>query len=182
LHFLHSFGRIGTFQWVTANPNKKISSHLNSRARLRSERANSIRLRRQTMLSLKPRRIDWQNICSMCFRFWQENASGQMPRSALPHFGCLGLRASYVWFEPRSSLRAKRSNPGERRARTFSGLLRCCAPRNDNSILPSRENLETGRDQTPSPSVPVGGLIQSYFSAFPIRFSTVSRNKMLVDL
>jgi hypothetical protein len=41
---LDSFGRIGTFQWVTANPNKKISSHLNPRARLRSERANSIRL------------------------------------------------------------------------------------------------------------------------------------------
>ncbi|HWY82663.1 MAG TPA: hypothetical protein VNY10_12175 [Roseiarcus sp.] len=35
-------------------------------------------------------------------------------------------------------MRAKRSNPGERKARTFSGLLRRCAPRNDDSIRTQR--------------------------------------------
>jgi hypothetical protein len=34
---LDSFGRIGTFQWVTANPNKKIFSRLNSRSGLQAE-------------------------------------------------------------------------------------------------------------------------------------------------
>jgi hypothetical protein len=31
---LDSFGRFGAFQWVTANPNKKICSRRNSRFRL----------------------------------------------------------------------------------------------------------------------------------------------------
>jgi hypothetical protein len=32
------FFRIGAFQWVTANPNKKIGPRLNSRLRLRAKR------------------------------------------------------------------------------------------------------------------------------------------------
>jgi hypothetical protein len=56
---------------------------------------------------------------------------------------CAGLqnrdtRARCISVEPRSSLRANRSNPGERRAPTFSGLLRRCAPRNDDSISTQR--------------------------------------------
>jgi hypothetical protein len=37
---LFSLGRIGTFQWVTANPNKKIWPCFNSRLGLRAKRIN----------------------------------------------------------------------------------------------------------------------------------------------
>jgi hypothetical protein len=37
---LFSLGRIGTFQWVTANPNKKIWPRFNSRLGLRAKRIN----------------------------------------------------------------------------------------------------------------------------------------------
>src|SRR6202453_2866902 len=37
---LHSLGRIGTFQWVTANPNKKFLLRLNSRGGLWAPVAN----------------------------------------------------------------------------------------------------------------------------------------------
>jgi hypothetical protein len=180
---LHSFGRIWTFQWVTANPNKKISSHLNSRARLRSERLKECAASAAPRAIAKPRRINLAKISvARDSGFSKKMPTGRRLKTRSHIWAVWALEQATFGSNRDRHCERKRGNPGERRARTFSGLLRCCAPRNDNSILPSRENLETGRDQTPSPSVPVGGLIQLYFSAFPIRFSTVSRNKMLVDL
>jgi len=43
-------------------------------------------------------------------------------------------RVNCTWIEPRSSLRAKRSNPGERRAPAAPGSPRRFAPRDDDSI------------------------------------------------
>ena len=141
-----------------------------------------------------------------------ENASGQMPRSALPHFGCLALTldlsllslradcttaSSPLWGRTEEGGRAVLSGepamahsiipPSARPAPARPHKGGGCAKQwrfypTQRALAYLTENVETGRDQTPSPSVPVGGLIQVYFSAFPIRFSTVSRNKMSVDL
>ena len=122
MHFLGFLWPNRDFSTGYGNPNKKICSSLNSRSGLQAER-----LKQRTAsarLGYRQRQIIWQNICSTCFWFWQENASGQMPQNAPPHFGRLGLSLS------------------------------------------SRENLETGRDQTPSPLCRSGAQFRCIFSRF----------------